>query len=132
LGSASAGLRPGAEQAFDFLNRPENWPKWAIVNMKSVKPAADRWYDTETRQGQGQLKMLSTSRSACWIMFGKTLRRRGQFRRGLFETATALHPHDVFQPPVLDDNAFDGHRPSWLACRHVEDLNRDHLPLRRA
>lgn len=52
-------LRVGVARAFDFLNDPENWPKWAIVNMKSVKPATDGWYDTETRQGKGQLKMLS-------------------------------------------------------------------------
>ena len=49
----SVDLRVGPERAFDFLNDPENWPRWVIVNTKSVKPAVDRWCDTETRQGKG-------------------------------------------------------------------------------
>jgi hypothetical protein len=36
----SVDLGAGVERSFDFLIDPENWPKWAIVNMKCAKPAS--------------------------------------------------------------------------------------------
>ncbi len=104
----SVDLRVGVERAFDFLNNPENWPKWAIVNMKSVKPATDGWYDTETRQGKGQLKMLSNrplglldhlwkDPQASWTVPARVVPNG--------DGATFLMT--FFQPPVLDDHAFD-------------------------
>lgn len=45
------------ERAWGYLSDPINWPKWAIVNMKSVRPRLDGWYEMETRQGKGQLRM---------------------------------------------------------------------------
>ena len=55
----SIDLRVGPDRAFAYLSDPMNWPKWAIVNMKSVRPRLDGWYETETRQGRGQLRMLA-------------------------------------------------------------------------
>jgi hypothetical protein len=100
-------LRVGVERAFDFLNDPENWPKWAIVNMKSVKPASDGWYDTETRQGKGQLKMFSNKPlgpldhvwrdpQASWSVPARVVPDG--------DGSTFLLT--FFQPPVLNDNAF--------------------------
>lgn len=99
-------VRP--EKAFDFINNPENWPKWAIVNMKSVKLAADGWFDTETRQGKGQLKMLSNKLlglldhlwrdpQASWTVPARVVANG--------DGCTFLMT--FFQPPTLDDKAFD-------------------------
>jgi uncharacterized protein YndB with AHSA1/START domain len=104
----SVDLRVGVERAFEFLNDPENWPKWAIVNMKSAKPATDGWYDTETRQGKGQLKMLSNKPlglldhvwkdpQASWTVPARVIPNG--------DGSTFLMT--FFQPPVLDDNAFE-------------------------
>jgi hypothetical protein len=104
--SVDLDVRP--EEAFDFLNNPENWPKWAIVNMKSVKPASDGWYHTETRQGSGQLKMLSNKSlglldhvwkdpQASWTVPARVVPNG--------DGCTFLIT--FFQPPVLDDKAFD-------------------------
>ncbi len=104
----SVDLRASAEQVFDFLNNPENWPKWAVVNMKSVEPATGGWYDTETRQGNGQLKMLSNKSlgildhvwkdpQASWIVPARVVPNG--------DGSTFMMT--FFQPPVLDDKAFD-------------------------
>jgi uncharacterized protein YndB with AHSA1/START domain len=104
----SVDLRVSTERAFDFLNDPENWPKWAIVNMKSVKPATDGWYDTETRRGKGRLKMVSNKAlglldhvwkdpQASWTVPARVVPNG--------EGSTFLMT--FFQPPVLDDKAFD-------------------------
>ncbi len=104
----SVDLRVRPEKAFDFINNPENWPKWAIVNMKSARPASDGWYDTETRQGKGQLKMLSNQSlglldhiwrdpQASWTVPARLVPN--------WEGCTFLMT--FFQPPALDDKAFD-------------------------
>jgi uncharacterized protein YndB with AHSA1/START domain len=104
----SVDLRVSPERAFDFISDPENWPKWAIVNMKSVKPATDRWYDTETRQGKGQLKMLSNKSlglldhvwkdpQASWTVPARVVPNG--------DGSTFMMT--FFQPPVLDDKEFD-------------------------
>lgn len=104
----SVDLGVSAERAFDFLNDLENWPKWAIVNMKSVKPATDGWYDTETRQGKGQLKMLSNKSlglldhvwkdpQASWTVPARVIPNG--------DGSTFMMT--FFQPQVLNDSAFD-------------------------
>lgn len=104
----SVDMRVSPERAFEFLNNLENWPKWAVVNMKSVKRAADGWFDTETRYGKGQLKMLSNKAlglldhvwkdpQASWTVPARVIPNG--------DGATFMMT--FFQPPVLDDNAFD-------------------------
>jgi hypothetical protein len=45
------------DRVFAFLADATNWPKWAIVNVKSVKPAGDGWWDMETPAGMGRLRI---------------------------------------------------------------------------
>jgi uncharacterized protein YndB with AHSA1/START domain len=44
-------------RVFDFLADPGNWPKWAIVNVKTIKPANDEWWEMETPAGKGKLRI---------------------------------------------------------------------------
>lgn len=104
----SVDLHVSPERAFGFLNNPENWPKWAIVNMKSVKQATGGWYDTETRQGNGQLKILSNKSlglldhvwkdpQASWTVPARVVPNG--------DGSTFMMT--FFQPHALDDEAFD-------------------------
>ncbi|MGH9444208.1 MAG: hypothetical protein ACRD3O_00455 [Terriglobia bacterium] len=76
--------------------------------MKSVMPAADGWHDTETRQGKGQLKMVSNKSlglldhiwkdpQASWTVPARVVPNGGG----------STFMMTFFQPPVLDDKAFD-------------------------
>ena len=49
------------QRVFKFLADASNWPKWAIVNVKSVKPAPDQWWDMETPSGMAKLRIRSNA-----------------------------------------------------------------------
>nr|WP_254944259.1 hypothetical protein [Cyanobium sp. AMD-g] len=42
---------------FEFLSNPANWPLWAIVNVKAIRPSEDEWWDVETPMGQAKLRI---------------------------------------------------------------------------
>jgi hypothetical protein len=44
-------------RVFEFLADPANWPEWAIVNVKSIKPAGDGWWEMETPAGKARLRI---------------------------------------------------------------------------
>ena len=44
-------------RVFEFLADATNWPKWAIVNVKSVTPIDDEWFEMETPAGQAKLRI---------------------------------------------------------------------------
>jgi uncharacterized protein YndB with AHSA1/START domain len=44
---------------FRFLADAANWPKWAIVNVLSVSPAEDGWWDMQTPAGPAKLQIRS-------------------------------------------------------------------------
>jgi len=44
-------------RVFEFLANAANWPKWAIVNVKSIEPAGGDWWDMETPAGMARLRI---------------------------------------------------------------------------
>lgn len=44
-------------RVFAFLADAANWPKWAIVNVKSIKPADGQWWDMETPAGMAKRRI---------------------------------------------------------------------------
>jgi hypothetical protein len=42
---------------FRFLVNPANWPRWAIVNIQSIAPAAGAWWDMVTPGGPARLRL---------------------------------------------------------------------------
>lgn len=45
------------DRVFAFLSNAANWPKWAIVNVKSVTRADAQWWDMETPGGGAKLRV---------------------------------------------------------------------------
>jgi len=45
------------DRVFAFLADAANWPRWAIVNVKSVKPADGQWWEMETPAGMARLRI---------------------------------------------------------------------------
>lgn len=104
----SVDLRVSQGRAFEYLSDPMNWPKWAVVNMKSVRPRIDGWYETETRQGNGQLKMMASKSHglldhmwkdphASWTVPARVVANG--------EGCTFMMT--FFQPPVMDEATFE-------------------------
>jgi len=49
------------DRVFAFLADAANWPKWAIVNVKSVKRADDQWWNMETPGGMAKLRIRANA-----------------------------------------------------------------------
>lgn len=45
-------------KVFEFLSNPLNWPKFAILNLRSIQTGKNGWYDIVSKNGQGKLRML--------------------------------------------------------------------------
>ena len=105
----SVDLRASVEEAFAFLSEASNWPKWAIVNMKSVKPAdADGWHETETRYGKGRLKMVSDRTFGVLDHLWRDPQASWTVPARVFANGSGCtFVMTFFQPPILDDNAFE-------------------------
>ena len=50
-------IQAPVEKVFGFLSNPANWPLWAIVNVKAIRPSEDEWWDMETPMGQAKLRI---------------------------------------------------------------------------
>lgn len=104
----SIDIGVSTQAAFTFLNDPMNWPKWAIVNMKSVTPGESGWYDTVTRQGKGQLKMASDLTSGILDHIWKDPQASWTVPARVVPNGNGCtFLITFFQPPVLTDAAFD-------------------------
>ncbi|HUB97369.1 MAG TPA: SRPBCC family protein, partial [Stellaceae bacterium] len=60
LRSLTKTVRIGCDPqaAFDFLADLGNWPRWAVVNVKSTRRSDDPdWWDMVTPRGAARLRM---------------------------------------------------------------------------
>ncbi|MEU8033402.1 SRPBCC family protein [Streptomyces sp. NPDC049099] len=52
------GIDRPYEQVFAFLADPANWPRWAVVNVRSIEPTDDPdWWRMSTPQGPARLRL---------------------------------------------------------------------------
>ena len=97
------------ERAFAFLADPGNWPRWAVVNVKSTSPSGDpEWWDMVTPHGAAKLRLRADPRhgildhdfvdaQASWSVPARLVRNGGG----------AEFVITFFQPPRFSDAFFD-------------------------
>jgi hypothetical protein len=95
--------------AFGFLADLGNWPKWAIVNVKSTRRTADPdWWDMVTPRGAARLRMRADEKhlildhdfvdsQASWTVPARVIANGGG----------AEFMITFFQPPGFTDALFD-------------------------
>jgi hypothetical protein len=116
------------DRVFTFLADAANWPKWAIINVKSVKPSDGHWWDMETPSGMAKLRLrpnadLGTldhdfnSPEASWTVparlvsngsgceFMITFFQPPSFSRSFFEEQVALVDRELAQLKMLMESA---------------------------
>lgn len=98
-----------AKRAFDFLADLGNWPRWAIVNIKSTRRTADpEWWDMVTPNGAARIRMRADARhgildhdfvdpQARWTVYARLIPNGGG----------AEFMITFFQPPSFTDTFFD-------------------------
>ncbi|MBS1958495.1 MAG: SRPBCC family protein [Bdellovibrionales bacterium] len=96
------------EKTFAFLADPMNWPKYAVVNLRSVFPGSNGWYKAVTKFGEGELKVAPIKEfglldhtwkdpQATWTVYSRVV------PNGSGSTVMMT----LFQPPIMNDDQFD-------------------------
>jgi hypothetical protein len=97
------------DKAFAFLADLGNWPRWAVVNVKSTSRSSDpEWWDMVTPHGAAKLRLRADPRhgildhdfvdaQASWSVPARLVRNGGG----------AEFMITFFQPPGFSDEFFD-------------------------
>lgn len=96
------------EKVYGFLSNPMNWPKYAVVNLRSVAPGHDGWFKAVTKFGEGEIRVFGVPEhgildhvwkdpQASWKVYARAVPNG--------EGTTVMMT--LFQPPVMDNAQFD-------------------------
>lgn len=105
----SIDIKSSFDKVYAYIVNPMNWPQWAIVNLRSIKPETNGWFKTITRFGEGKLKIHAQKElgifdhtwedsQASWTVPARVVRNN--------DGATVMLT--LFQPSAMSDNEFDG------------------------
>jgi Polyketide cyclase / dehydrase and lipid transport len=95
--------------AFSFIADLANWPRWAVVNVKSTRRTSDpEWWDMQTPHGAAQLRMRADRQTrvldhdfidpqAAWTVPARVIANG----------SGAEFIITFFQPPSFSDEFFD-------------------------
>lgn len=101
-------IQASPTKVFAFLADPMNWPQYAVVNLRSVSPGRNGWFNAITRFGEGQIKVHGVKEfgildhtwkdpQATWDAYCRTVPNG--------DGATVMFT--LFQPPGFNDLQFD-------------------------
>ncbi len=104
----SVDIQAPVDRVYAFLVNPLNWPKYAVVNLRSVSPGQDRWFKAVTKFGQGEIRVQAVAElgvfdhvwkdpQATWQVYSRVVPNG--------EGSTAMMT--LFQPAVMTDQMFD-------------------------
>jgi ketosteroid isomerase-like protein len=104
----SVDIQTPFERAFGFLSNPMNWPLYAVVNLRSVKPGDDGWFKIVSKYGEGEIKLSPVKElgicdhqwrdpQASWTVPLRIVANG--------DGVTVMMT--FFQPPVMTDQQFD-------------------------
>ena len=52
----SVDIAASINRTFNFLADPMNWPQYAVVNLRAVRPGQNGWFKATTKFGEGEIK----------------------------------------------------------------------------
>ena len=97
------------QAAFEFLADLGNWPRWAVVNVKSTRRSDDPdWWDMVTPRGAARLRMRADPRHG--ILDHDFVDSQASWTvpaRVIANAAGAEFMITFFQPPTFTDEFFD-------------------------
>jgi hypothetical protein len=100
-------LSADPKAVFKFLANPLNWPQFAIVNLKSIKTGKEGEYQILSKNGPGQLKMLSHAAHGILDHVWKDSQASWNvYMRVIPNGDGATLMTTFFQPAQIDENTF--------------------------
>jgi hypothetical protein len=100
-------LTADPKAVYEFLANPLNWPQFAIVNLKSIKAGPNGWYEIVSKNGPGQLKMLSNKELGILDHIWKDAQATWNvYMRVVPNNEGSSIMTTFFQPPQIDAEQF--------------------------
>ncbi len=104
----SVDIEAAPAKVYTFLADPMNWPRYAVVNLRSVSPGRDGWFKALTKFGEGEIKVDGKEEfglldhvwrdpQATWKVYARVV------PNGAGSTFLIT----LFQPTVMTDPQFD-------------------------
>ncbi|HUO33419.1 MAG TPA: SRPBCC family protein [Candidatus Acidoferrum sp.] len=104
----SIDIQATVDKTFAFLADPLNWPRYAVVNLRSVTPGQNGWFKAVTKFGEGEIKVDGVEEfgildhvwkdpQASWKVYCRVVPNG--------DGSTVMMT--LFQPPVMNDQMFD-------------------------
>ncbi|MGA7915481.1 MAG: hypothetical protein WCA00_09615 [Candidatus Acidiferrales bacterium] len=104
----SVDIRATPEKSFTFLANPANWPQYAVVNLRSVTPGENGWFQAVTKFGEGQLKVNAVKEFGVFDHVWKDPQATWQvYSRVVPNGDGSTVMMTLFQPPIMTDQQFD-------------------------
>lgn len=101
-------IQAGTDKVFTFLADPMNWPQYAVVNLRSVSPGSDGWFNAVTKFGEGRIKVNGVREFGLLDHIWKDPKAEWMvFTRVVPNGAGCTVMMTLFQPPVMTDAQFD-------------------------
>ena len=57
----TVSINAPVERVFTYLANAKNWPQWAVVNVKTVSPRDDDWWDMTTPAWRAKLRIRANA-----------------------------------------------------------------------
>lgn len=97
-----------ADKVFAFLVDPLNWPRYAVVNLRAVRPGQDGWYRATTRSGEGEIRITPAREFGIFDHVWRDPQASWQVKaRVVPNGGGATVMMTFFQPPAMSDAQFD-------------------------
>lgn len=104
----STDIQAAPEKVYAFLADPMNWPQYAVVNLCSVRPGQDGWFNVVTKFGDGELKVNGVKEFGLFDHVWKDPQATWQvYSRVVPNGDGSTVMMTLFQPSVMDDRQFD-------------------------
>lgn len=104
----SVDIQAPFERAFGFLANPMNWPLYAVVNLRSVKPGDNGWFKIVSKFGEGEIKLSPVKElGICDHQWRDPQANWTVPLRVVPNGDGVTVMMTLFQPPVMTDQQFD-------------------------
>ncbi|HEV8450089.1 MAG TPA: SRPBCC family protein [Gaiellales bacterium] len=117
----SVTIDRSAHDVYAFLSDAANWPRWAVVNVLAAEPGNEPgWWRIATPDGPGEIRIRADAATGVLDHDFRDPQEPGWMAtvpaRVVANGRGADFVMTIFQPPELEDEAFD----RWLSVTTTE------------
>lgn len=101
-------IQAAPEKVYNFLSNVMNWPQYAVVNLRSVSPGQNGWFNVITKFGQGEIKIDCVKEFGILDHVWKDPQATWRtYARVVSNNEGSTFMMTIFQPSIMNDDQFD-------------------------